>query len=285
MQALLPPSSSVTRLTLAAARVAMSRPTTVLPVKAILATSGSTVVGRDIATRAAANIKRVTLELGGKSACIVFGDADIEKAANSIPGAVFDNAGQDCCCRSRLLVQKSVLEKFLGYLEPAIKAWRTGDPFSDVDMGPVISQKQRDRVQELVDSSTVLLRGSVPTGAGFWFPPTVLGPVAATDRVAQEEIFGPVTAIIPFDTEAEAIELANSTIYGLSGSIWTQDGGKAFRVARAVESGVLSINSNSSVRYTAPFGGMKQSGYGRELGPNALEAYSEVKMVYYRTDA
>jgi acyl-CoA reductase-like NAD-dependent aldehyde dehydrogenase len=153
-----------------------------------------------------------------------------------------------------------------------------------VDMGPVISSKQRDRVSELVNSSSVLLQGTAPTGAGFWFPPTVLGPVAPTDRVAQEEIFGPVTAIIPFDTEAEAVELANSTIYGLSGSIWTLDGAKAFRVARAVESGVLSINSNSSVRYTAPFGGMKQSGYGRELGPNALEAYSEVKMVYYRTD-
>jgi acyl-CoA reductase-like NAD-dependent aldehyde dehydrogenase len=255
------------------------------PDVAKIAFTGSTAVGRDIATRAAANIKRVTLELGGKSACIVFSDADIEKAANSIPGAVFDNAGQDCCCRSRLLVQKNVLEKFLGHLETAMKSWKTGDPFADgMDMGPVISSKQRDRVTELVNSSSVLLQGSVPTGAGFWFPPTVLGPVAPTDRVAQEEIFGPVTAIMTFETEAEAIELANSTIYGLSGSIWTQDGAKAFRVARAVESGVLSINSNSSVRYTAPFGGMKQSGYGRELGPNALEAYSEVKMVYFSTD-
>ena len=248
-----------------------------------IAFTGSTSVGREIASRAANTVKRVTLELGGKSACMIFNDANLEAVAASIPGAVFDNAGQDCCCRSRLLVQRNVMDKFLEHLEPIVKAWRTGDPFSDVDMGPLISSRQHERVTELAGSAEVLLQGSAPTGKGFYFPPMILGPVNKDARVAQEEIFGPVTAIIPFDTEAEAIELANSTIYGLSGSVWTRDGARALRVARSVEAGVVSINSNSSVRYTTPFGGFKQSGYGRELGPDALQAYSEVKTVYYRT--
>lgn len=254
------------------------------PDVAKIAFTGSTATGRDIAARAAQGIKRVTLELGGKSAMVVFRDADLKAVAQSVPGAVFDNAGQDCCCRSRILIERSALDEFLAHLEPLVRTWRTGDPMTDVDMGPLISSAQRDRVTSIVEGAPVLLQGSAPSGKGFFFPPMVLGPVGPSDRVAQEEIFGPVTAIIPFTTEAEALELANATIYGLSGSVWTVDGAKALRAARGIESGVVSINSNSSVRYTTPFGGFKQSGYGRELGPNATDAYTEVKTVFYRTD-
>jgi acyl-CoA reductase-like NAD-dependent aldehyde dehydrogenase len=256
------------------------------PDVAKIAFTGSTEVGRSIATGAAASIKRVTLELGGKSANIVFADADLEAAAAAAPSAVFGNAGQDCCARSRILVQDSALERFLELLEPHVTALRVGDPLDEqTQMGPLISAGQREAVASFLDGQApVAFRGSAPDGPGFWFAPTVLSPVRADDRVAREEVFGPIAAVISFTDETDAIRLANDTIYGLSGSIWTRDGARALRVARAVDTGVLSINANTSVRVSTPFGGFKQSGYGRELGPHALEAYSEVKTIYYATE-
>jgi acyl-CoA reductase-like NAD-dependent aldehyde dehydrogenase len=250
-----------------------------------IAFTGSTEVGRTIAAGAAQTIKRVTLELGGKSANVVFADADLERAAASAVPAVFGNAGQDCCARSRILVEHSCLDRFMDSLEEHVEALSVGDPLDEsTEMGPLISADQRASVASYVpDDAPVAIRGSAPDGPGYWFPPTVLCPVDPGDRAAREEIFGPVAVVVPFRTEAEAIELANDTIYGLSGSIWTRDGGKALRVARAVETGVLSINSNTSVRVSTPFGGFKQSGYGRELGPHALDAYTEPKTVYYAT--
>src|ERR1700733_5994625 len=255
------------------------------PDVAKIAFTGSTEVGRSIAAAAAQTIKRVTLELGGKSPNIVFDDADVEQAAASAPWAVFDNAGQDCCARSRIFVQEGVLDEFMSRLEPAVKAIRVGQPLDErTEMGPLISAGQLSTVSSFVpDGAPVAFRGSAPDGPGYWFPPTVLCPVAPDDRAVREEIFGPVAAVIPFKDEDEAIRLANDTIYGLSGSIWTRDGGRALRVARAVEAGNLSLNSNSAVRVTTPFGGFKQSGYGRELGPHALDAYTEVKTVFYAT--
>ncbi len=255
------------------------------PDVAKIAFTGSTEVGRSIAAGAAAHIKRVTLELGGKSANIVFADADLEQAAAAAPLAVFGNAGQDCCARSRILVQREVLDRFLELLEGHVKALRVGDPLEeDTEMGPLISAAQRESVASFLEDGVPLaFRGSAPEGAGFWFAPTVLAPVSPDARVAREEVFGPIAAVIAFADEAEAVALANDTIYGLSGSIWTRDGARALRVARAVETGVLSINANTSVRVTTPFGGFKQSGYGRELGPYALEAYTELKTIYYAT--
>ncbi len=255
------------------------------PDVAKVAFTGSTEVGRSIAAAAAQTIKRVTLELGGKSANIVFADADLERAAASAPMAVFGNAGQDCCARSRILVQDSVLDDFLAALTDVVEGIRVGDPLDEAtQMGPLISAQQRETVGSYVpDGAPVAVRGSAPDGPGFWFPPTVLAPVDAGDRAVREEIFGPVACVIPFRDEAEAIVLANDTIYGLSGSIWTRDGARALRVARAIEAGVLSINSNTSVRVSTPFGGFKQSGVGRELGPHALDHYTEVKSVYYAT--
>jgi acyl-CoA reductase-like NAD-dependent aldehyde dehydrogenase len=256
------------------------------PDVAKIAFTGSTAVGRKIAASAAQTIKRVTLELGGKSASIVFADADLEKAAAAAPWAVFDNAGQDCCARSRLLVEASVLDRFLELLRPHVEGFRVGDPLDpSSDMGPLISAAQRERVAALVaaDGAAIAFRGSAPEGPGFWFAPTVLAPVDPASAAVREEIFGPVVAVIPFHDEDEAVRIANDTIYGLSGSIWTRDGSRALRVARAVESGVLSINSNSSVRVSTPFGGFKQSGYGRELGPHATDAYTETKTIYYAT--
>ncbi|HEX4467264.1 MAG TPA: aldehyde dehydrogenase family protein [Solirubrobacteraceae bacterium] len=257
------------------------------PDVAKIAFTGSTEVGRSIAAGAAALIKRVTLELGGKSANIVFADADLEAAAAAAPSAVFGNAGQDCCARSRILVQDTVLERFLGLFESHVKALRVGDPLDeDTQMGPLISAGQRETVQSFLDDGApVAFRGHAPDGPGYWFAPTVLAPVDPQARVAREEVFGPIAAVIPFADEAEAIALANDTIYGLSGSIWTRDGARALRVARAVETGVLSINANTSVRVSTPFGGFKQSGYGRELGPHALEAYTELKTIFYYTEA
>lgn len=251
-----------------------------------IAFTGSTEVGRGIAEGAAGTIKRVTLELGGKSAAVVFADADIDKAAASIPYAVFGNAGQDCCARSRILVERSQLDRFLEVMEETVKAMRVGDPFdSSTEMGPLISASHRESVASFVpDERNVAFRGDVPDGPGYWFPPTVLAPVSNTERAAREEIFGPVACVIPFDGEEEAVRIANDTEYGLSGSIWTRDGGRALRVARAIDTGVLSINSNSSVRVSTPFGGFKQSGIGRELGPDALDHYTEVKNVYYSTE-
>jgi betaine-aldehyde dehydrogenase len=256
------------------------------PDVAKIAFTGSTEVGRSIAAGAAATIKRVTLELGGKSANIVFADADLEAAAAAAPSAVFGNAGQDCCARSRILVERGVLERFLELLEPHVTGLRVGDPLAEsTQMGPLISAAQRDAVASfLEDGVPVAFSGSAPDPPGYWFAPTVLAPVSPADRVAREEVFGPIAAVIPFADEAEAVRLANDTIYGLSGSIWTRDGARALRVARAVETGVLSINSNTSVRVSTPFGGFKQSGYGRELGPHALDAYTEVKTIYYATE-
>jgi acyl-CoA reductase-like NAD-dependent aldehyde dehydrogenase len=247
--------------------------------------TGSTEVGRRIGALASESIKRVTLELGGKSANIVFADADLEKAAASAPGAVFGNAGQDCCARSRILVERSALDRFMEALEEAVDRMRVGDPLDpSTEMGPLISAQQRETVSSYAGGDApVAIRGSAPDGPGYWFPPTVLCPVSNDDRAAREEIFGPVAAVIPFDGEEEAVRLANDTIYGLSGSIWTRNGARALRMARAVESGALSVNSNTSVRVTTPFGGFKQSGIGRELGPHALEHYTEVKNVFIAT--
>ncbi|HEY4810942.1 MAG TPA: aldehyde dehydrogenase family protein [Solirubrobacteraceae bacterium] len=256
------------------------------PDVAKIAFTGSTEVGRSIAAGAAATIKRVTLELGGKSANVIFADADLEAAAAAAPLAVFGNAGQDCCARSRILVQDGALDRFMELLEVAVKALRVGDPLDEqTQMGPLISAAQRETVSSFLDGQApVAFQGSAPEGPGFWFAPTVLSPVKPNDRVAQEEVFGPIAAVIPFADEAEAVRLANASIYGLSGSIWTRDGARALRVARAVQTGVLSINANTSVRVSTPFGGFKQSGYGRELGPHALEAYTELKTIYYATE-
>jgi acyl-CoA reductase-like NAD-dependent aldehyde dehydrogenase len=257
------------------------------PEVAKIAFTGSTEVGRGIAAGAAATIKRVTLELGGKSANLVFADADLDEAVAAAPLAVFGNAGQDCCARSRILVERPIVDRFLEALEEAVGSMRIGDPLDDAtQMGPLISAEQRQAVASFVpDDAPIAIRGSAPDGPGYWFAPTVLAPVSNSDRAAQEEIFGPVACVIPFADEREAVEIANDTIYGLSGSIWTQDGAKALRVARALETGVLSINSNTSVRVATPFGGFKQSGFGRELGPDALEHYTDLKNVFFATEA
>jgi phenylacetaldehyde dehydrogenase len=248
--------------------------------------TGSTEVGTGIMAGCAAHVKRLTLELGGKSANIVFADADLERAAATAPMSVFDNAGQDCCARSRILVERSVYDRFMGLLEGAVAGVRVGDP-ADIatEMGPLISADHRERVAAFVPpGAPVAFRGQAPDGPGFWFPPTVLAPVGPADPVFAEEVFGPVVAVVPFADEAEALRLANDTPYGLSGSIWTENLGRALRVARGVESGNLSVNSHSSVRYWTPFGGFKRSGLGRELGPDALDAFTEVKNVFIATD-
>jgi acyl-CoA reductase-like NAD-dependent aldehyde dehydrogenase len=245
--------------------------------------TGSTEVGRLVMQGAAETIKRVTLELGGKSANAIFEDADLERAAASAPYAVFDNAGQDCCARSRILVQKSAYDEFLERFVEAARGVKVGDPGDEAtEMGPLISAQHRETVASFVDGDS-RFQGEVPDGPGYWFPCTI---VEATndDRVAREEVFGPVAAVIPFDDEEDAIRIANDTPYGLSGSIWTRDGARALRVARAIDSGVLSVNANTSVRVQTPFGGFKQSGFGRELGMHALDGYSEVKSVFVSTE-
>ena len=244
--------------------------------------TGSTAVGVHVMAGAAQQVKRVTLELGGKSANIIFDDCDLERAAATAPYGVFDNAGQDCCARSRILVQRNVFDRFMELLEPAVKGVVVGDPSArDTEMGPLVSRKQFDSVSGFVpDDAPVAFRGSAPSGPGYWFPPTVLTP-ARDDRTVTEEIFGPVVVVLPFEDEADAISLANDTEYGLSGSIWTDNLSRAMRVSRAVEAGNLSVNSHSSVRYNTPFGGFKQSGLGRELGPDAPLHFTETKNVFY----
>ena len=263
------------------------------PDVAKVAFTGSTEVGREVMARASGTIKRVTLELGGKSASVVFADADLERAAAATPGGVFANAGQDCCARSRVLVQRSVFDRYVSLLAEAVGAWTVGDPTDPATkMGPLVTAAHRQVVQSFLapgmgepDAGSVAAHtvGSVPEGPGFWFPPTVIAPAGAGWRMAREEIFGPVVAVIPFEDEADAIRLANDTPYGLSGSIWTRDGARALRMARAVQAGNLSVNSNSSVRVQTSFGGMKQSGFGRELGLEALASYSDVKNVFVST--
>jgi acyl-CoA reductase-like NAD-dependent aldehyde dehydrogenase len=244
--------------------------------------TGSTEVGKRIMRGCADQVKRVTLELGGKSANIVFADADLAKAAATAPSAVFDNAGQDCCARSRILVERSAYDEFVSLLEPAVTGLRVADPSDrDSEMGPLISAEQKAVVQGFVDEAEVAFAGSAPSGRGHWFAPTVVLAGSTEERIWREEVFGPVVAVMPFDDEADAVRLANDTEFGLSGSIYTRDLGRALRVSRAVDAGNLSVNSHSSVRYWTPFGGFKQSGLGRELGPDAPNSFTELKNVFY----
>ena len=246
--------------------------------------TGSTEVGKSIMKGCADQVKRVTLELGGKSSNIIFADADIEKAAAAAPGSFLDNAGQDCCARSRILVQRSAFDTFMEHFETAVKNFRVEDPsLASADMGPLISRKQFDAVSAFLDEP-IAFKGSAPTGPGYWMAPTVLLPKNTQARSWREEVFGPVVSVMAFDDEAEAISMANDSEYGLSGSIWTRDIGRALRVSRGVETGNLSVNSHSSVRYWTPFGGFKQSGLGRELGPDALDSFTEVKNVFISND-
>jgi acyl-CoA reductase-like NAD-dependent aldehyde dehydrogenase len=242
--------------------------------------TGSTEVGREIMAGCARQIKPVTLELGGKSANVVFADADLSAAAAAAPYAAFDNAGQDCCARSRVLVERRAYDRFMELFEAAVSRVVVTEPSDEkAEMGPLISAAHRERVASFV-TDDVAFRGSAPAGAGYWFPPTVLTPTDPAGRLLREEIFGPVVAVVPFDDEADAIRVANDSDFGLSGSNWARDIGKAIRVSRDIESGNLSVNSNSSVRYWTPFGGFKSSGLGRELGPDAPLAFTETKNVF-----
>lgn len=256
------------------------------PGVAKIAFTGSTRVGKRIMAACADDVKRVTLELGGKSANIVFADADLEKAAATAPYGVFDNAGQDCCARSRMLVQRSVFDRFMALLEPAVQGVVVGDPGDEAtEMGPLISAAHRAKVASYIGADApVAFTGTAPDGPGFWFPPTVLAPESANGRAFREEIFGPVVSVLPFDDESDAVRIANDTPFGLAGSVWTRDIGRGLRMSRAVAAGNLSVNSHSAVRYWTPFGGMKESGIGRELGPDALAAFTDTKTVFISDD-
>jgi betaine-aldehyde dehydrogenase len=259
-----------------------------------IAFTGSTEVGRELMRMASDNITRVSLELGGKSANIVFADADVAKAAEQAVPASFINAGQDCTVRSRVLVQRGVLDEFTERFVGRTKSLKVGDPLdTKTDMGAIISEQQRAKIKDYIEigqseGGTLVCGGAEPEDEalanGTFLMPTVLTDVTSGMRVAQEEIFGPVAVLIPFDTEDEAVRIANSTIYGLSGSIWTRDIGRALRTAKRVRTGTLSINTNQSVHVEAPFGGYGQSGIGRELGMYGLELYTEVKNVYVDLD-
>ncbi|MDV3126847.1 aldehyde dehydrogenase family protein [Mycobacterium sp. 21AC1] len=249
-----------------------------------IAFTGSTAVGREISQRAGDQIKRVTLELGGKSASVVFADADLSAAAHGLVGGVFGNAGQDCCARSRVFVHRRVLDEFLDHLRDATTALRVGDPLDEsTQMGPLISAQHRSKVTSYVNWAPVAFQGTAPDGPGFWFPPTVLHPIEDDHPCARDEIFGPVVCVLPFDSEAEVTQRVNTTPYGLSGSVWTADVARALRMARAIDAGALAVNSYSSVRVHTPFGGFKESGLGRELGPDAPLAYTETKNVFIST--
>ncbi|RSS89085.1 aldehyde dehydrogenase [Streptomyces sp. WAC05292] len=248
--------------------------------------TGSTRTGKQVMAKCAARVKPVTLELGGKSPNIVFTDADLEAAAAAAPMSFLDNTGQDCCARTRILVQRTVHDRFLDLLAPLVEGVVVGDPADEkTQMGPLISQAQLDRVRSYVPDDLTAVRGTAPDGPGFWYPPTLVTGADPTAPVAVEEVFGPVAVVLPFDDEEDAVRLANATEYGLSGSLWTRDVGRALRVSRAVAAGNLSVNSHSSVRYWTPFGGYKQSGLGRELGPDALTAFTETKNVFISTEA
>ncbi|MCB0976309.1 MAG: aldehyde dehydrogenase family protein, partial [Acidimicrobiales bacterium] len=249
--------------------------------------TGETTTGASILRSSSENIARVSLELGGKSAAIVFADADVAKAASEAPLSVFGNAGQDCCARSRILVERSAYEEFVEAFAAATAALTVGDPLSEAtEMGPMISDGQRQTSLDYVaiglgEGARLVAGGEVPDVDGYFITPTVVADVDNSMRIAREEIFGPVASILPFDDEDDAIRIANDSDYGLSGSLWTGSATRAIRVAKSIRTGTLSVNTNRSVRYEAPFGGYKRSGLGRELGMQAMDAYTEVKNVFF----